>query len=65
MLVCDCNDVHFDAIKEAVMKHGDNIDAIMDETDAGTTCECCLEEECDKVELPLPLAIKRAMEELA
>jgi len=64
MLVCDCNDVHFDAIKEAVKKHGDNIEAIMEETEAGTVCECCLEEDCDKVDLPLPLAIKKALEEL-
>ena len=64
MLVCDCNDVHFDAIKEAVKKHGDNIEAIMQETEAGTVCECCLEEDCDKVDLPLPLAIKKALEKL-
>lgn len=65
MLVCECNDIHYDAIKEAVKKHGDNQDAIMDETEAGTVCECCLEEDCDKVDLPLPLAIKKALEELA
>jgi len=64
MLVCDCNEVEFDAIKEAVKKHGDNQEAIMDETEAGTVCECCLEEDCDKVDLPLPLAIKKALEEL-
>lgn len=64
MLVCDCNDVHYDAIKEAVKKHGDNLEAIMEETEAGTVCECCLEEDCDKVDLPLPLAIKKALEEL-
>jgi len=65
MLVCECNEVEFDTIKEAVKKHGDNLEAIMDETDAGTVCECCLEEDCDKVDLPLPLAIKKALEELA
>jgi bacterioferritin-associated ferredoxin len=65
MLVCECNEVNFDVIKEAVKKHGDNMEAIMDETDAGTVCECCLEEDCDKVDLPLPLAIKKALEELA
>jgi len=64
MLVCDCNEVNFDAIKEAVKKHGNNLEAIMDESEAGTVCECCLEEDCDKVELPLPLAIKKALEEL-
>ena len=65
MLVCDCNEVEYDAIKEAVKKHGNNQEAIIDETDAGTACECCLEDDCDKVDLPLPLAIKKAMEELA
>ena len=64
MLVCDCNDVEYDVIKEAVKKHGNDIEAIKDATDAGTTCECCLEEDCDKVDLPLPLAIKRALSEL-
>ncbi len=64
MLVCDCNDVHFDAIKEAVKKHGNDMEAIMEETGAGTACECCLEEDCEKVDLPLPLAIKRALEEI-
>ena len=65
MLVCDCNEVEFDAIKEAVKRHGNNMEAIMDETDAGTACECCLEEECSKVDIPLPLAIAKALEELA
>lgn len=64
MLVCDCNEVEYDAIKEAVKAHGNDIEAIKDATDAGTVCECCLEEDCDKVELPLPLAIKKALEEL-
>ncbi len=64
MLVCDCNDVHFDDIIEAVKKHGNNMEAIMEETRAGTACECCLEEDCEKVDLPLPLAIKRALKEI-
>ncbi len=63
MTVCDCMEVEFDIIKEAVKKHGDNMDAIIEETEAGTVCECCLEEDCDKVDLPLPLAIKQALEE--
>lgn len=63
MTVCSCNDVEYDAILEAVRKHGDNLEAIQDETDAGTTCECCLEDDCDIVDLPLNLAIKKALEE--
>jgi len=65
MLVCDCNDVEYDEIKDAVAKHGSNLETIMEETSAGTSCECCLEEDCDRVELALPLAIKKAVEELA
>jgi bacterioferritin-associated ferredoxin len=65
MLVCDCLDIEYDVIKEAVRKHGNNQEAIMEETEAGTVCECCLEEDCDTVDLPLPLAIKKALEELA
>ena len=65
MLVCDCNEVEYDAIKAAVKKCGNDIEEIKNETDAGTVCECCLEEDCDKVDLPLPLAIKRASEELS
>ena len=64
MLVCDCNDVHYDEIKEAVEKFGTDLETIKDETSAGTACECCLEEDCDRVDLPLPLAIKKAKEEL-
>jgi len=63
MLVCECNDVNFDAIKEAVKKHGDNLEAIMDETEAGTACECCLEDDCDKVDITLPMAIEKALKE--
>ena len=65
MLVCECLDIEYDIIKEAVKKHGNNQEAIIEETEAGTICECCLEEDCDKVDLPLPLAIKKALEELA
>jgi len=64
MLVCDCNDVHYDEIKEAVAKFGTDLETIKDETSAGTACECCLEEDCDRVDLSLPQAIKKAQEEL-
>jgi len=65
MLVCDCNDVNYDEIKKAVEEFGTDLETIKDETSAGTACECCLEEDCDRVELPLPLAIKKVQEELA
>ena len=65
MLVCECNDVHYDEIKKAVEEFGSDLETIKDETSAGTACECCLEEDCDRVDLALPLAIKKAQEELA
>jgi len=64
MLVCDCNDVDYNEIKKAVEEFGVDLETIKDETSAGTACECCLEEDCDRVELALPLAIKKAQEEL-
>jgi len=64
MLVCDCNDVHYDEIKKAVEEFGTDLETIKDETSAGTACECCLEDDCDRVELSLPLAITKAQEEL-
>lgn len=65
MQVCNCNDVEYDEILEAVKEFGaDDIEKIKDETSAGTACECCLEDDCDMVDLPLNLAIKKAVEEL-
>jgi len=64
MLVCDCNEVSYEMIKESVKRNGNYLKAIMEETEAGTACECCLEEDCAKVDLPLPLAIKKALEEI-
>jgi NAD(P)H-nitrite reductase large subunit len=62
-IVCDCMEVEYTDIVEAVKKHGDNLDAIMDETEAGTVCECCLEEDCDKVDIPLKSAIEKTLKE--
>ena len=62
-LVCDCTGVEYEEIANAVKKHGDNLEAIMDETDAGTVCECCLEDDCDKVDIPLKAAITKALQE--
>ncbi len=63
-IVCDCVDVEYTDIVEAVKKHGDNLDAIMDETEAGTVCEDCLEDDCDKVDIPLKIAIAQALKEV-
>jgi NAD(P)H-nitrite reductase large subunit len=57
-------DVEYEDILSAVKKHGDDLDKIQDETDAGTGCECCLEEDCSKVDIPLLEAIKKAKKEL-
>lgn len=65
MLVCSCMEVEYDAILEAVKTHGDDIEAIKDATDAGTVCECCLEDDCDKVDITLPAAIAKAKAELS
>ena len=65
MQVCNCNDVEYEEIKNAVAKHGSDIEIIKEETSAGTACECCLEDDCDMVDLPLKQAIKQAVEELA
>ncbi len=64
MLVCDCMDVDYSLILAAVKKHGENLEAIQEETEAGTVCECCLEADCDKVDLPLHAAIAKAMTEV-
>ncbi len=63
MTVCECMDVEFEEIKKAVAKAGDDLEAVQEETEAGTVCECCLESDCDKVDLPLPDAIKKAKEQ--
>jgi bacterioferritin-associated ferredoxin len=63
MLVCNCMEVEYDEIKDAVSKQGTDLETIKEETGAGSACECCLENDCDMVDLPLPLAIKKASEE--
>lgn len=63
MIVCDCIGVNYNDIKEAVTKHGDNIQAIMKDTEAGTACESCLEDKCGHVDIVLKVAIKQALEE--
>lgn len=64
MLVCDCMGIEYEEIKEAVKQYGDDLEKIMDETEAGTACEACLEDDCDKVDIPLKKAIQKALEEI-
>jgi len=63
MKVCACMNVRYDVIKKAVDSFGDDIDKISEETEAGTACGCCLSDGCGKVELPLPSAIAKALQE--
>lgn len=65
MEVCSCNAVDYNMILDAVKEHGEDLEAIQDATDAGTSCECCLEADCDKVDLPLHAAIAKAKTELS
>lgn len=66
MLVCNCMEVEYEEILDAVKKHGaDDIELIKEESGAGSACECCLEPDCDMVDLPLPLAIEKAKDELS
>lgn len=61
MDVCKCLKVSFETIKTAVEQYGSDLDTISEKTGAGSLCHCCLHETCGKVELPLPLAINKAL----
>lgn len=47
MDVCICNGVTLGEILTAIENGHDTIEAIMNETDAGTTCEMCQSREID------------------
>ncbi|MDH4943508.1 (2Fe-2S)-binding protein [Sulfurimonas sp. C5] len=64
MKVCRCAYIDYDSIVESVKKYGDDLEAIQEETDAGTICEMCMFDECSKIDISLPEAIKKALEEL-
>ena len=64
MIVCSCIDLEYDDLLELVKKHGDDLDAIQNECDAGTICESCMEDDCDITDIPLKDAIAKAMAEL-
>jgi len=63
MKVCRCAYINYDEILENVKKYGNDIEAIQEETDAGTICEMCMFDECSKVEISLPKAIQKALKE--
>lgn len=64
MIVCNCTDLEYSELLELVKKHGNNIEAIQEECDAGTVCESCMEDDCDVVDLPLLQAIDKALKEI-
>jgi len=64
MIVCNCTDLEYSELLELVKKHGNNIEAIQEECDAGTVCESCMEDDCDIVDLPLLQAIDKALKEI-
>jgi len=70
MLVCDCIGLEYKDIKEAIEDqwgHFDNVleavEEIQKSIDAGTICGCCMEKECDKVDMLLLDAVRQAMDE--
>jgi NAD(P)H-nitrite reductase large subunit len=64
MIVCNCTDLDYDDLLELVRIHGNNLEEIMNESDAGTICESCLEDDCKITDIPLKDAISKAMAEL-
>jgi len=63
MIVCDCKNIDYEEIKEAVAQYGSDMEVIIEKTAAGSACECCLEV-CDRVDITLPVAIEKAKKEL-
>ena len=64
-IVCACMNIEYGDILKYIKETGNtDLDTVSENTEAGTACECCKSDECDKVELPLPMAIERAIKEL-
>jgi len=57
--------IFWEDLREFVIKYGDDIKMIRDDSDAGNICECCVQEECDQVDILLADAIKEMVQELA
>jgi len=71
MLVCECLDLSYEDIKKAIDEHPKELDdvleaieAIKESIEAGEICGCCLEDECDKVDMLLEDAVAKALKEL-
>ncbi len=46
--VCECFDVTLGELLEAIKNGNNTLEALMDETDAGTACELCRSSEIDE-----------------
>jgi len=71
MLVCECLDLDYEDIKEAIDEHPQElndvleaVEAIKESIEAGEICGCCAEDECDKVDMLLKDAVAKALKEL-
>ena len=49
-IVCECFDVTLETLLNAIKSGANTLDALMDETDAGTACELCQSRKIDKDE---------------
>ena len=49
-IVCECFDVTLETLLDAIKAGHNTLDALMDETDAGTACELCQSREIDEDE---------------
>ena len=47
-IVCECFDVTLGTLLDAIKAGHNTVDALMDETDAGTACELCQSKEIDE-----------------
>jgi len=70
MMVCECLDLEYDDIKKAIDDHPkelndvlDAIEAIKESIEAGEICGCCMEDECDRVDMLLIDAVRKALGE--
>lgn len=62
LIVCDCKNINYAEVREAINEYGYDMELIMEKTAAGSACECCLEL-CDRVDMTLPVAIEKIRKE--
>jgi len=47
-IVCECYDVSLGTILDSIKAGNDTLEALMEDTDAGTACELCQSKEIDE-----------------